>query len=267
MRRRSAVRHYLAVGRQFVRIGVIRKSQFRLEFVTQVLMDCIWYLSYALTFEILFLHTEEIAGWSVDEIRVFLGFVFCADSFLMVWLGQAWHFGRELKDGKLDSARVRPIAPVFLYFFQRFSLEGAVNMAIALAYLLFAVGRSPVGFTAASGVMLVWGLALAWWGRLVLTVLLACTEFYALHGNLSNFGHELLAAGSDRPLDIYGRRVRAFLLLALPLGVLAQVPASMVLGRIGWLAAAGYSAWLLLFGAGVLKLWQRGFRRYESAMS
>jgi len=267
VRRRGAVRHYLGVGRQFVRIGVIRKSQFRLEFFTQVLMDCFWYLSHVLTFEILFLHTEEIAGWSVAEVRVFLGFVFAADSFLMVWLGQAWHFGRELKDGKLDSVRVRPIAPVFLYFFQRFSLEGAVNMAIALAYLLFAVGRSPVGFTGTSAVMLAWGLALAWWGRVVLTVLLACTEFRALNSGLSNLGHEVLSAGSDRPLDIYGRRLRGFLLLALPLGALAHLPASMVLGRCGWLAAAAYSAWLLLLGTGVLKLWERGFRRYESAMS
>ena len=39
---------------QFVRIGVIRKSQFRLEFFNQVVMDCLWYATHILTFEILF---------------------------------------------------------------------------------------------------------------------------------------------------------------------------------------------------------------------
>lgn len=261
------VAHYLAVARQFARIGVIRKSQFRTEFFTQVLMDCLWYLSHVLTFEILFLHTEQIAGWSVDEIRVFLGFLFVADAFLMVWLGQAWHFGRDLKDGKLDPVRVRPMAPVFLYFFQRFSLEGAVNMAIAAAYLTCAVWQGPVGFTPASLAMLLWGVALAFWGRVVVSVLLSMVEFWVLNSNLSNFGHEILAAGSDNPLDIWSRRTRAFLLGVVPLGALAHVPASMTLLRTGWGAALAYTAWLLLLGVLVIRLWERGFRRYESALS
>ena len=122
------MRTYLAVARQLVRIGVIRKSQFRVEFFGQVLMDVLWYLTHVLVFEILFLHTDSIAGWDV------------------VWLGQAWHFGRELKDGKLDTVRVRPISPIFLYFFQRFRLEGTANMAIAVGYLVYAVGMGP-GFS------------------------------------------------------------------------------------------------------------------------
>ena len=262
----SAVGRYLAVARQFVRIGVIRKSQFRVEFFCQVAMDCLWYLSHILVFEILFLHTPAIASWSVEEIRVFLGFVFVTDAFLMVWLGQAWHFGRELKDGKLDPVRVRPIAPVFLYFFQRFSLEGSVNMVVAFAYLGYAVGAAPVELTPTSAVMLVWGVALSWWGRTVLTVLFSTLEFYVLHSDLSNFTYELQSAVTDRPIDIYQRRVRLFLMHLVPVGALAHIPASMVLGRYGWLAAAGHTVWLAGFGYLVLRFWHRGFRRYESAM-
>ena len=262
----SPIARYLGVARQFVRIGVIRKSQFRLEFFTQVVMDIIWYATHLLTFEILFLHTEAIAGWELAEVRVFLGFVYVADAFLMACLGQAWHFGRELKDGKLDPVRIRPIAPVFLYFFQRFSLEGTVNMAIAVGYLLYAV-VSATDPGPVTWVMLLWGVAIAWWGRLILTVLLSIAEFYLLHSNLANFGHEVFAAGSDNPLDVFGRRTRAFLLHVVPLGALAHIPASMVLGRYGWAEAAGHSLWLFLLGCGILRLWSRGFRRYESALS
>ena len=257
---------YLRVAGQYARIGVIRKSQFRVEFFTQVLMDCCWYLSHVLTFEILFLHTEQIAGWTVPEIRVFLGYLFVADAFLMAWLGQGWHFGRDLKDGKLDPVRVRPMEPAFLYFFQRFSLEGAVNMLIALGYLVFAVASGPVGFTPKSTLLFLWGIALAWQGRWLLTVLLSTVEFYVLHSNLSNFGYELQSAAADNPLDIWGRRTRALLLYAAPLGALAHVPASMALQRVGWGFALGYTAWLAALGWLVLRLWQRGFRRYESAL-
>ena len=36
------LRTYLAVARQLAHIGVIRKSQFRVEFFCQVLMDILW---------------------------------------------------------------------------------------------------------------------------------------------------------------------------------------------------------------------------------
>jgi ABC-2 type transport system permease protein len=260
-------RTYLAVARQLARIGVIRKSQFRVEFFCQVLMDVLWYASHALVFEILFLHTKTIATWSVDEVRVFLGFLFVADAFLMAWLGQAWHFSRELKDGALDPYRVRPISPVFLYFFQRFSLEGSVNMAIAFAYLLFALGQSAVEFTPAVVGMVLWGIALAWWSRTVLTVLFASLEFYVLNSDLSHFCYDVTSAGADRPLDVFGRRTRLFLLTVVPVGALAYIPAGMVLGRLGALESLGHTAWLLVFGVLVFRWWGRGFRRYESAMS
>ena len=256
---------YLAVARQLARIGIIRKSQFRVEFFCQVLMDLLWYLSHILVFEILFLHTDAIAGWAVEDVRVFLGFVFVSDGFMMVWLGQAWHFGRELKDGKLDPVRVRPISPIFLYFFQRFSLEGCANMVIALGYLIYAVAVGP-GFTLASAGMLAWGIAVAWWARAVLTVFFSIWEFHVLHSDLSNFTHEITMAGADRPLDIFDRRVRAFLIYLVPVGAMTHVPASMVLGRYGVGGALLHSGWMVLFGLGVFRWWRGSFRKYESAM-
>jgi ABC-2 type transport system permease protein len=260
-------RKYLAVARQLVRIGVIRKSQFRVEFFCQVAMDILWYASHALVFEILFLHTQTIAGWSVDEVRVFLGFLFVADAFLMAWLGQAWHFSRELKDGVLDPFRVRPISPVFLYFFQRFSLEGTVNMAIAFGYLFYALGQAPEGITLGVLGWTAWGVAIAWWSRTVLTVFFATWEFYVLNSDLSHFCYDVSSAGADRPLDIFDRRTRFFLLSIVPVGALAYIPASMVLGRFGPLEALGHTAWLFALGLLVFRGWRRGFRRYESAMS
>ena len=40
--------------------------------------------------------------------RVLLGYLFVSDAFMMVWLGQMWRFGRDVKDGALDPVRVRP---------------------------------------------------------------------------------------------------------------------------------------------------------------
>jgi len=264
---RGSLRRHLALARQFARIGVIRKSQFRVEFLCQVLMDCVWYATHIALFEILLGHSRTLAGWTLGEVRVFLGFVFVADAFQMLWLGQAWHFGRELKDGRLDALRVRPGWPVFLYFFQRFSLEAAVNMAVALSYLGWAAWRVGILGEPSAWLLLPWALSLVAWTRTVLTVLYSTAEFYLLHSDAAHFLNEAFTAAADRPLDVFTRRLRAFLLSVVPVGVLTWVPASLLLGRLGPLEGLGHSAWIAAFGLGVFRLWRAGFRRYESALS
>lgn len=257
---------HLAIARQFVRIGLIRKSQFRLEFVNQVVMDVVFYASQILFFEFLYGHTDSIAGWTREETRVFLGFFFVADAFMMVWLGQGWHFSDDLKKGNLDPVRVRPASPIVLYFFQRFSIEGTTNMLIAFGYLGWGLVQSgfeptPLGLAAVA-----WGVAVAWWGRTVTSILYSTVEFYLVSSGLSKFLEFFLTAFGERPLDIYTQRLKLFFLTALPVGALAYVPASVVLGRDPPWTMLVHTAWLTLFGLGVFRFWKRSFRRYESAM-
>ncbi len=262
----SEVGRYLRILFHFARIGVIRKSQFRVEFWTQVVMDILWYSTHILVFEILFLHAPNIAGWTRGDIRVFLGFLFISDAFMMMWLGQAWHFPMDLKDGKLDPVRVRPANPVFLYFFRSFSLEATFNMTIAATYLLYALVSLGVKWSVTNLAILAAGVFLAFYVQVVLTVLFAIPEFFFLNSDVSRFLRESLGAVQDRPLDIFSRRVKVFFLTAVPIGAIAQVPAALILGRIGISTALLFAGWLLIFSLVVFRLFVLGFRRYESAM-
>ena len=263
----AVLRRYLRVARQFARIGVVRKTQFRVEFASQVVMDCIWYVTKVATFEILFQYADDIAGWSVSDVRVFLGFIFVSDAFMMMWLGMRWRFGRDLKDGKLDPLRVRPGATAFLYFFQQFSPEAVLNMVVAMAYLLIGVAMSGHGGAWATWAVLPWAIALSCWGITALTVFFSTIEFHLLSSDLSAYVTHALDPAATNPLDVFSRRIRLFLLMVVPVGVLAHVPASMVLGRYDVVTGLLDTAWMLAFGVGVLLFWKRSFRRYESAMS
>ena len=264
--KRAKLAQLAAIAGHFVRIGVIRKSQFRAEFLIQVLMDTCWYASHVLVFEVLFAHTRSIAGWSHAEIRVLLGFLFASDAFMMMWLGQTWHFGRELKDGKLDPVRLRPAPAIFVYFFQRFSLEGGANMAMAVGYLIWGAGRAGLEPSLANAALLCWALLLSFWGRTVLSVMFSTFEFYVLNSDLSHFLHDFFIAAADRPLDVFTRRIQQFFLYMVPVGVLSHAPASLVLGRAGVVDGLVYTLWLGLGGALCFRFWNRSFRRYESAL-
>lgn len=263
----SKLAQHARIAVQFARIGAVRKSQFHVEFFSQVVMDIIWYASHVLVFEILLLHTQAIAGWTGPELRVFLGFLFVSDAFLMMWLGKWWHFGRDLKDGNLDPVRVRPASPIFLYFFQSFSLEAVFNMAIALGYLVWGLTLAPQGAALESWLVLPWAIALSFFGRVVIVVLFSIAEFYWLNSDLSHLGLEFFTTPAERPLDIFSLRVRQFLLFLVPVGALSSVPASMVLGRYSLGESLGYTLCLIALGLAVFRFWRRSLRRYESAMS
>lgn len=259
---------YGRITRQIVRIGVVRKSQFRWEFFNQVVMDVLFYGSNVVLFEILFGLDAGVTlgGWDRNAMRVYLGMVFVHDAFAMTWLGQGWHFGDDLKKGNLDVLRLRPVHPTFLYFFQRFSPEGLTNLAIALSYLSW--GLAGAGLEPSLGLAgrLGWALVLGCWGETMLHVLYASAEFYFVNSDLGRLFSESFTSLGERPLEIYHRRLRLFLVFLLPVAALAWVPASLVLGRIDALAALGYSAWFLGLGVGIVRFWRWSFRRYESAM-
>ena len=257
---------HVAILLQFARIGVIRKSQFRVEFLNQVVMDCAFYLAHVLFFEYLFDHTESIAGWSRGEVRVFLGFNFLSDAFGMIWLGQAWHLAADVKQGNLDPVRVRPASPVVLYFFQRFSLEGVVNALIALGYLGWAARGHGVAPTLANLALAAWAIALCCWARVVLAVLYGIVEFHLVDSDLSRFAHVVFSEVNDKPLDVFGRRVRWLFVSLVPLGALSWLPAAMLLGRIAPATALAHSAWIVVLGLGFCRAWRASFRRYESAL-
>ncbi len=262
----SALAQHLRIAWQYARIGVIRKSQFQVEFWSQVIMDCCWYASHVAVFEVLYTHVDAIAGWDRNAFRVLLAFLFVSDAFMMIWLGQMWRFWRDLKDGRLDPFRVRPASTLFLYGFQQFSIEGCVNLLVALGYLGFAVMRARGEITFVVFVVMLAAIALSWWARTVIVTLYAVVDLWLLGSGASHFLHELLHATADRPADVFGARIRTFLLYVLPVGALTQVPAGMVLGRYSLLSALIASAWLVVLGLAVISAWNASFRRYESAM-
>ena len=261
----AGLRH-LRIAAALARVGVVRKSQFKLEFWSQVIMDCCWYAAHVGVFEVLYAHSREIAGWNREQFRVLLGYLFVSDAFVMIFLGQTWRFGRDLKDGKLDPYRVRPASALFLFAFNQFSLEGCVNMLMAAGYLAYAIACALPQIGVGTVLVALAAVALSFWGRFVIITLFSLLELVAVGTDASRFLGDLFHASNDRPLDIFERRIRLFLLYIIPIGGLSYVPAAIVLGRYTWPEALLTVSWLIALGLLVFAAWKRGFRRYESAM-
>lgn len=268
----------LRVMRGYVRIGMVRKSQFRWEFINQVVMDLLFYVSFVLTFQILYgLEGADagdgasglmLGGWNYAEMKVFLGMAFVADALMMTFIGQTWHFGTDLKNGSLDPFKVRPGPTAFLYMFQRFSPEGLMNLVIATGWLIYAL--VPLVPERIGALHLAWSLPLAIasiaWVRPFLSIAYNTIELWILDSGLGHVLSMIFTQIGERPLDVYPSLLRRAALFVIPVAGIAWYPASLVLGRLGPLAAFGYPLVLVAFGYGSAWLFKRGLRNYDSAM-
>ncbi|MEZ6013574.1 MAG: ABC-2 family transporter protein [Planctomycetota bacterium] len=257
----------LRVGGQYARIGLVRKSQFRWEFVNQVVMDCLYYLSFLLTFHILYGFRDglTLAGWTREDIRVFLGMSFVTDAFMMTWLGQNWHFGEDLKSGGLDAFRMRPGPVWFTYTFQRFSPEGLTNMVVALGILGYGLVHHPA-VDGASWALLPVAIGIGCAAQIGLVITFQALEFWVVNADFARFFSNVFSQIADRPLDVYPRGMKRLFLWAIPLGGLAWYPAGLVIGKLSAGFAVGYAAVVALFVVLATRLFVRGMRRYESAL-
>ena len=262
----SVLRHG-RIARRYAAIGIVRRAQFRTEFFSQVIMDIVFYGVHVALFEFLYRHVDNVAGWTIHDVRVFLGWLFLSDAFMMVWMSNAWMLPEDLKNGNLDTVRVRPVQPAFLYLFQKFSLEACVNALIALGWLLWAIDAHPQGWTPWQAPLFVWCVLVCCMGRAAVMTLFSTVEFIWVNGELSRVLNLLAVDVNDHPLDVYGRRGRAFLLYMLPLGAMNYAAASMWLGKCAQAEAVALSVFVPTLMVLSFALFARMFRRYESAMS
>lgn len=265
----------IRVLRAYGRIGWVRKSQFRWEFFNQVLMDVLFYVSSIATFTMLYALGDDSAsgevslgGWSLAEMKVFLGMTFVADALMMTFQGQQWHFGADLKNGALDSFKVRPGPTAFLYFYQRFSPEGLTNLVIASGWLFYALA-GVVGSQVSLG-HLAWALPAALvlisWAQIFISLFYCLVELWLTHSDLGHLASNLFNSMAERPIDVYPTAMARFLLYVVPVAAVAWFPASLVLGKLTSGFALAYPLVLMVFAWVVVRVFRLGLRRYDSAM-
>ena len=58
--RAQVLKKYLSIFRAFIRASFIAELEFRLNFAMRIINDIFWYAAQIFTFEVLFMHTDQI---------------------------------------------------------------------------------------------------------------------------------------------------------------------------------------------------------------
>lgn len=251
----------------FFRASLTADLEFRANFVIRIVTDLFWYVAQIASFEVLFNFTDQIGGWNRAEMRVFLGVLFVIDAaFMTVFQYNLDNFSETVRKGTLDLLLTKPISSQFMMSCQRVSTAYLGNILVSLGWLVWSLWAFE-GFL--------------WWRLLWLVVMLpsGLAVFYTLRfffsatavifqraENLQYIWYHLYKLGL-RPDSIYAPWLKFVVLTALPVGLIASVPARLVLG----LAEPWMAVWAVAMA--VVSVWLSGrfwtftLRFYQSASS
>jgi ABC-2 type transport system permease protein len=258
---------YLRIYRAFIKTSFIADLQFRANFVVRLVTDILWYAAQIVTFEVLYLHTQKIGDWNVEQTRVFLGVMFVTDALYMVTLHDNLDgFSERVRKGDLDLLLAKPINSQFMLSLNRVATSLFGNLMIAISWLIYAL-YSYSDFTWSR---LPWMLLMIPSGMIcfysIRFVVSASAVIFTKSDNLVYLWYQFYRLGL-RPDSIYVPWLRFILMTILPVAMISSVPARFLIQEPDW----KLFIWAIVLAAGLIyathRFWNFALKSYSSASS
>jgi ABC-2 type transport system permease protein len=229
----------------------------------QFVNDILWYSLQISLFESLYFHVERLGGWGRSEMRVFLGILFIVDAIQMILFAHNFDvFSDKIAKRDLDLILLRPVSSQQLMTGQKLQCGFLLNATFAVAWLLWSLSLLPEGFPW-SRAWLIFIVVPAAVSIFYSTRMIFCTVAL-LTTRAENF-HDLYFAlfrMGTRPDHLFPMKVRYFILMVIPIGMIASVPARVIVepGETWALPALLISAACAMFVSN--RFWHWSLRRY-----
>lgn len=262
------IRKHLQLFAAFFKISAIADLEYRANLAVKIFTDLLWYCSQIAVFEVLYLHTPQLAGWNVHQMRVFMGIMFLVDAIYMVIFHENLEsLPEKVRKGDLDLLLVKPVSSQFMMSCGRFSTAYIGNAILLLGWIGWALAQLPDGVPWARlpflalvipcGALVIYSMRLFFTGTtLIFTQAQAVVYIW----------YQVYRLGT-RPDRIYPPWLRYAVLTIVPVGFIASVPARVVLDPADWLLVVvpPLLAALLLYLTTLY--WRFALRFYSSASS
>lgn len=262
----KTLRRYFEVYKQYWVQQLALAASFRLNFSLMILFDIMYYAVSLLTIDIIFLYSGHIGSWDRNQFMFFAAFMMALDNIHMAMISQGfWIFATNIRLGGLDHYLVKPVHPLFSCFVQHFRPTLLISAIIPWSALYYFAQKCELSLLSMAMLPLLLMLGL---------VLLVCIEiaismlnFVTIEGAGINFFRMQLQAVGRWPNFIYGSLTRRVFTFILPVLIVGSFPVTFLfdntrLDVLGGIALAVGGAFVVM-----VKAWQWGIRRYQSASS
>lgn len=223
------LKKYFQIYKAMVKASLIAEMEYRVNFVTRIVVDIIWYAAQIITFEVIYQHTPKIGDWNVQQFRVFLGVVFVVDAIYMIFLHENLeNFSEKVRKGDLDLLLTKPVNSQFMISLQKTSAAIIGNLILALSWTAWSLSQLP-DF---NPLRLLWMIVLV---PCSIAVIYACRFMFSASAvvftrseNLQFLWYQVYRLGT-RPDSMYVPWFKWVVLTIIPVGVVASIPSRALL--------------------------------------
>lgn len=258
---------YWELYKAFFKASFISDVEYRANFLTRIITDIFWYVAQILTFEVLYMHTNKIGDWNHEQTRVFLGMLFIVDAVYMILFQENMdRLSDKVSKGELDLLLVKPVESQFMVSLQKANTALFGNLLIGVAWLVYSLWNLP-DF---SWWRILWLIVMIPTGTVAIYVLRFCfgatAVIFARSENMQFIFYQIYRLGM-RPDSIYFPWLKFLILTVLPVGMVASVPARMLINPGDyWLPLwSVVLSVLLIYGSH--RFWRYCLKHYSSASS
>ncbi|HXH74780.1 MAG TPA: ABC-2 family transporter protein [Bacteriovoracaceae bacterium] len=262
------MKRYLRLYLYFLRFSFSKALQFRLDFTFRIIMDIIYYVVNILFFKVIYLHTPMLAGWSEEQMMVFVASYLLVDAINMtIFSSNMWWIPFHINRGDLDYYLIRPVSPLFFLSLREFSANSFLNLLIAGGFFTYtlAMYSAPYNFL---DLMLFIGMIIN--GTLIyycIQMMMIIPVFWTHSARGFQDLFYSMGLAMERPDRIYKGWLRLVFTTVLPFALIASFPARIFIEKFEWttivhLFAVSLGLWIVM-----ISFWKLGLRNYSSASS
>jgi ABC-2 type transport system permease protein len=257
---------HLRIYAMLVRMNVMSQMEYRANFVTGLMMELGYLVTKILYVVVAYRAGRSIAGFTPDEIMVFVGtFVLATGFYAGMYMMNLFQLSGLVRDGSFDTLMTKPVSLQFYATFRR------SDAAIFLTDVTAGVILVAVGLCRSGGLMSlprVLGYALF--------VASGVATGYALYLIPQSLVFRIINAGAlagltdsfwdfnNVPMVVYGKAGRAIGTFVIPMFVITSFPSLFALGRLSALQMAWGLAAPVVFLVIARLCWTAGLRHYSS---
>jgi ABC-2 type transport system permease protein len=253
---------YAGIWLAQVRYTVMRELMFKANFILWVLVDLSWFGLHLSFIQFLYLQVNTVAGWSKWEMVLLVTTnMVIQQIFQMLLMTNLTKLPELIRTGRLDFFLAQPASAQFLVSTRYFELGSVINTLVALIVCGVAIAHLPMRTSGAG--LLACGVLIHY----ALLLMLMSLAFWMTRAQGFMYAYYNVFQIARLPREAFRGVARIAFTWAVPLLLIANVPARTLLYGLNGLDLAGMACATAILLALSRAIFQAGLRRYGSASS
>lgn len=249
-----------------LKVCVLNEMSHKTNFIMRFVADSVYFFVYFIFYTVIFSYVPRINGWGRYEVLLLMGtFHIVISLFLAFFFPNLIRFPDLVKNGELDEVLVKPVNSQFLLSTRVVDIGSLTNVFLGIAIIIVSGIQLEIKVSIISVVLFVGFVCLGVFIMYSVLFIMLCSVFWLSDSSWSIGFFMTFNSFGDKPVSIYKGAIYRFLTYIFPIGIVANVPAGIILNQeMNYMEVWMIVIAFFLFMASMF-IWNKGIKLYEGA--